>query len=69
MRNWKRNTLSMVAAAAMALVLVAAPASAEGNTQISGVGVFVSTAECSDLPSPYYAPIKMAGDRLGASVI
>ena len=65
MRNWKRNTLSMGAAAALALVLGAAPASAGGNTQISGVGVFVSTAECSELPSPYYPPINMAGGLVG----
>lgn len=67
MRNWKRNTLSVVAAAAMALVLVAAPASAGGNTQVSGVGVFVSTAECRDGPNPYpyYPPIKMSGGLVG----
>lgn len=43
----------------------AAPASTAGNTQFSGVGVFVSTAECSDLPSPYYPPLKMAGGLVG----
>jgi hypothetical protein len=43
----------------------AAPASAKGNTQISGVGVFTSTAECSDRPSPYYPPLKMAGGLVG----
>lgn len=42
----------------------AAPASAPGNTQISGVGVFVSTDECPDLPS-VYPPIKMAGGLVG----
>lgn len=36
----------------------AAPARAAGNTQISGVGVYVSTAECPDRPSPYYPPSK-----------
>lgn len=45
--------------------VAAAPAKAAGNTQISGVGVFVSTAECPDRPSPYYPPIKMAGGLIG----
>lgn len=65
MRNWIRNTLSMAAAAAIALVLVATPASAAGNTQISGVGVFEVNGECTELPSPYYPPIKMAGGLVG----
>jgi hypothetical protein len=42
-----------------------APARAEGNTQISGVGVFVSTAECpADSPN-VYPPIKMSGGLVG----
>ena len=45
--------------------VVAAPARAEGNTQISGVGVFVGTDECSERPSPYYLPIKMSGGLVG----
>ena len=45
--------------------VAAAPARAAGNTQVSGVGVFVSTAECPDRPSPYYPPIKMAGGLVG----
>lgn len=53
--------LLFVAVASMA----AAPARAAGNTQISGVGVFVSTTECPDRPSPYYPPIKMAGGLVG----
>lgn len=54
--------------AAMLFVAVssvaAAPASATGNTQISGVGVFVSTEECPERPS-VYPPIKMAGGLVG----
>lgn len=44
--------------------VAAAPARAAGNTQISGVGVFVSTAECPDRPS-VYPPIKMSGGLVG----
>ena len=44
--------------------VAAAPARAAGNTQISGVGVFVSTDECPDRPS-VYPPIKMAGGLVG----
>lgn len=44
--------------------VAAAPARAAGNTQISGVGVFVSTDECPDLPS-VYPPIKMEGGLVG----
>jgi len=45
--------------------VTAAPASATGNTQISGVGVFTSTAECpADSPN-VYPPIKMTGGLVG----
>jgi len=64
MRNRIRTTLGILAVAAIALVLVAAPARAEGNTQISGVGVFVGTDECPERPS-LYPPIKMAGGLVG----
>lgn len=64
-----RKTIVHVLLALMIFVTVSAmaatPARAEGNTQISGVGVFVSTAECPDRPSPYYPPIKMAGGLVG----
>jgi hypothetical protein len=45
--------------------VAATPVRAAGNTQFSGVGVFVSTAECPDRPSPYYPPLKMAGGPEG----
>jgi hypothetical protein len=51
MRNRIRTTLGILGVSAIALVLVAAPASAEGNTQLSGVGVFVGTDECPERPS------------------
>jgi len=45
--------------------VAAAPASAMGNTQISGAGMFVSTAECpADSPN-VYPPIKMTGGLVG----
>lgn len=45
--------------------VAAAPASAMGNTQISGVGVFTSTTECpADSPN-VYPPIKMTGGLVG----
>lgn len=43
----------------------AAPASATGNTQISGAGMFVSTAECSADSPNVYPPIKMTGGLVG----
>ena len=46
-------------------LMATVPARAESNTQFSGVSVFVSTDECSDLPSPYYPPLKMAGGLVG----
>jgi len=46
-------------------LMAAAPAMAAGNTQFSGVGVYVSTDECSDLPSPYWPPLKMSGGLVG----
>ena len=64
MRNWMRTTLGILAAVATALVFMAAPGSAAGNTQISGVGVYVSTAECPDRPS-VYPPIEMSGGLVG----
>lgn len=50
----------------LAVLLVSAmPAVAAGNTQISGVGVFVSTEECpADSPN-VYPPIKMTGGLVG----
>jgi len=45
--------------------VAAAPASAAGNTQISGVGVFTSTAECSADSPNVYPPIKMTGGLVG----
>ena len=63
MRNWMRSTLGMLAAAATALVFVPAPASAAGNTQISGVGTFDADGECTEIPS--FFTIKMAGDLVG----
>lgn len=45
--------------------VVAAPASSAGNTQISGVGVFTSTAACpADSPN-VYPPIQMTGGLVG----
>ena len=45
--------------------VAAAPARAAGNTQISGVGVFVSTEECpADSPN-VYPPIEMRGGLVG----
>jgi hypothetical protein len=64
MRNWVQTTLGILAAAATALVFVAGSARAAGNTQISGVGVYVSTTECPDLPS-VYPPIEMSGGLVG----
>ena len=49
---------------ALMLFVGVSSAAAAGNTQISGVGVFVSTAECPDRPS-VYPPIKMAGGLVG----
>ena len=63
MRNWKRTTLSMLAAAVTALVLMAAPASAADNTQIAGVGTFDGDGECTEIPS--FFTMKMVGDFVG----
>ena len=63
MNNWIRTTLGLLAAAAIALVVVAAPASAVGTTQISGVGVFDGNAECTEIPSLF--TMKMDGDLVG----
>ena len=63
--NRIRSTLSLLAAAATALVLVAAPARAAGNTQIAGVGTFDTAGDCTALPSPFYPPIKMVGGIVG----
>jgi len=46
-------------------LVTAVPARAAGNTQISGVGVFVSTDECSSDSPNVYPPIKMAGGLVG----
>ena len=45
--------------------VAAAPAGATGNTQISGVGVFTNTAECSADSPNVYPPIKMTGGLVG----
>ena len=50
---------------AVVSLVAAAPARAAGNTQISGVGMFVSTAECSADSPNVYPPIKMAGGLVG----
>ena len=63
--NYRRSTLSLLAAAVTALVLVATPARAAGNTQIEGIGTFDTTGDCNDLDSPFYPPIKMVGDLVG----
>lgn len=48
-----------------ASLATAAPARAAGNTQISGTGMFVSTAECSADSPNVYPPIKMSGGLVG----
>ena len=63
MRNWIRTTLRMLAVAVTALVFVAAPASAAGNTQISGVGTFDTVGACTEIAS--YFTMEMAGDLVG----
>jgi hypothetical protein len=63
MKNWIRTTVGMLAAAATALVFVAAPGNAAGNTQISGVGTFDADGECTEIPSLF--TLKMDGDLVG----
>jgi hypothetical protein len=63
MRNWMRTTLSILAAAVTALVLMAAPASAAGNTQIAGVGTFDGDGACTEIPS--FFTMQMVGDLVG----
>ena len=63
MRNSIRTTLGMLAAAATALVFVAAPASAAGNTQILGVGTFDGNGECTEIPS--FFTMTLVGDLVG----
>ena len=46
-------------------LMTAAPAMAAGNTQISGAGMFVSTAECSADSPNVYPPIEMSGGLVG----
>ena len=64
MRNWIRTALSMLGAAATALTLVVAPASADGTTQFSGVGRFDTSGQCTELVS-LIPPTVMAGDLVG----
>lgn len=64
MRNGVRTTLCMLTAALAVLVFVVTPAAAAGNTQISGVGTFDTSGQCSDLPSEI-PPIVMTGDLVG----
>jgi hypothetical protein len=45
------------------LVLLVAPASAAGNTQISGVGTFDASGVCTAVPS--FFTMEMAGDLVG----
>ena len=47
------------------LLMTAAPAMAAGNTQTSGAGMFVSTAECSADSPNVYPPIEMSGGLVG----
>lgn len=60
----KRIAFLSVAALMLAALVMPSTVSALGATQISGVGVFVSTAECPDRPS-VYPPIKMSGGLVG----
>lgn len=46
-------------------LVTAVPAMAAGNTQISGAGMFVSTAECSGDSPNVYPPIEMSGGLVG----
>ena len=64
MRNKLRTTVGVLAVALTALVFVVVPVAAEGNTQISGVGVFGTVEQCPDLPS-VIDPIVMSGDLVG----
>ncbi|MCA9830982.1 MAG: hypothetical protein R3B97_03445 [Dehalococcoidia bacterium] len=63
MRNWRKTTAGVLAAAAMALVSLTGPALATGNTQISGVGRFDADETCSELPSLF--TMTMVGDLVG----
>jgi hypothetical protein len=65
MRNGKRTTLGPLAAALIMLVVLVMPASAQGNMQISGIGVFETSDQCTDLPDPFYPSIVMTGDLVG----
>jgi hypothetical protein len=62
MRNWITTTLGIVAAGAVALALLV-PATAVGNTQISGVGVFDEDGECTEIPS--FFTMRIDGDLVG----
>lgn len=63
MRNWKRATVGFLAAgiAAFAFVL---PASAAGNTQVSGQGVFDADGTCTGDPDSWYTMV-ISGDLTG----
>ena len=63
MKHWIRPTLGIVAAALTALIVIASPVSAAGNSQISGVGAFDEDGICDEIPSAFTMVI--TGDLAG----
>ncbi len=64
MRNKSQSAFGMLTLALAALLFFVSPVAAEGNTQISGVGVWGTVEQCDALPSEL-PPIVMAGDLQG----
>jgi hypothetical protein len=60
-----RKLIIPVLVVLMLFVSVSSVAAAPGNTQISGAGAFVSTAECSADSPNVYPPIRMTGGLAG----
>ncbi len=61
MSRWFKTTLGLIAAAAA--LVIAVPATAAGNPQISGVAVFDEAGVCTDIPSEF--TMVMSGDLVG----
>lgn len=63
MRNWKRATVGLIATVLAAFAIIS-PASAAGNTQLSGEGVFDSAGNCTGDPDSWFT-MEITGDLTG----